>query len=189
MKDDKITLAQLGELIAQGERGRVKRDMLQEFLRDPARFMVQNAIAEAGKIYPVTIDCGKTIEQMVAACKCDWSDPNIIGKNFPISGQGVVIVETQFVHLGKDTSTDEVLAHMAAKELRPADPTEGLAFGATYPELQREFPIVCLGSPWVSPTGIRRVLYLDGSDGKRELSLVWDGNAWNEYCRFLAVRK
>ncbi|MBU4315415.1 hypothetical protein KJ673_03345, partial [Patescibacteria group bacterium] len=78
---------------------------------------------------------------------------------------------------------------MEANYLRPGKIEELLAFGATYPEVQRQFPIICLGSSWVDRGGRRHAPFLSGYGSGRELRLGWCGSVWDGYCRFLAVRK
>ncbi|KKR48343.1 MAG: hypothetical protein UT86_C0007G0022, partial [Candidatus Magasanikbacteria bacterium GW2011_GWC2_40_17] len=86
-------------------------------------------------------------------------------------------------------STDEVLAEMDRHGLRPALYEELLAFGAKYPDEQRQFPIIALGSVWRGFGGRLRVAYLSRGGSERSLSLYWFGGDWNGFCRFLAVRK
>lgn len=55
-------------------------------------------------------------------------------------------IEFELVHINKDVSTDTALAELERRELRPALYEGLLAFAAKYPELQKQFPIVALGS-------------------------------------------
>lgn len=71
---------------------------------------------------------------------------------------------------------------------RPALIEDLLALGAEYPELQKQFPIVALGSVWQDPGGRRRVPYLRWDGGGRDLDLYWFGDDWDERWRFAAVR-
>ncbi|MFH1611493.1 MAG: hypothetical protein ABIA83_02745 [Patescibacteria group bacterium] len=178
-KMSRITTDQLAELIAQDKVGRVTRENLQRFL----------ASLDGDTGYTVLVDYRKTIEQMVSAGRYDWSDGNINSVNFPVNGTGVATITPELVHLNKKASSEEALAHKEANGLRPATIEELLAFGATYPDVQREFPVVALGSSWVDRDGHRRAPYLDGDGSERELSLDWYGSGWFEGCRFLAVRK
>ena len=98
-------------------------------------------------------------------------------------------VAFEYVHMGRDASTDEVLAEMDRHGLRPALYEELLAFGAKYPDEQRQFPIIALGSVWRGFGGRLRVAYLSRGGSERSLSLYWFGGDWNGFCRFLAVRK
>lgn len=98
-------------------------------------------------------------------------------------------VAFEYLHLGRDASTDEVLAEMDKRGLRPATYEEALAFAKKNPDEQRKFPIVALGSVWRHPSGSRLVAYLGGSGAGRYLNLDWTEFDWSELCRFLAVRK
>lgn len=181
-----ITLEQVGELIAQGKAGRVTRELLQVFLRNP-----QSVNGQPSK-YTVSVDYSKSVAEMVEAGHYDWSNDNINGTNFKVNGNGVVTVDPELVHLNRSASSEEVLVHFEANGLRPATMAELLAFGETYPEIQREFPIVCLdkgGSSWVYPSGYRRVPCLRQDGSERKLDLYWFGSDWRDICRFLAVRK
>lgn len=174
-----ITVVQLGELIAQAKAGRVTRENLQKFLLNP----------DGGTGYTVSVDYGKTVEEMVSAGRYDWKNDNITTKNFPVNGTGVVTVALELVHLNKAASSEAVLAHLEANGMRPATVEELLAFGVTYPEIQREFPVICLGSSWVGPLGFRCVPCLGRDGSGRYLCLDWFGIGWGDCCRFLAVRK
>jgi hypothetical protein len=68
-----------------------------------------------------------------------------------------------------------------------------LAFGAKYPDEQRKYPIIALGS-FCSVYGNRVVpeLWRDGRQGytdRRNLNLSHWYCEWHESCRFLVVRK
>ena len=98
-------------------------------------------------------------------------------------------VAFEYVHMGRDASTDEVLAEMDRHGLRPALYEELLAFGAKYPDEQRQFPIIALGSVWRDFNGDLCVAYLNRNDSERGLGLDWISDRWGGGCRFLAVRK
>ncbi|MBU4314955.1 hypothetical protein KJ673_00955 [Patescibacteria group bacterium] len=174
-----ITVEQLGELIAQAKAGRVTRENLQRFLLN----------LDGGTGYTVSVDYGKTIEEMVSAGRYDWYDDSITSANFLVVGTGVATIAIELVHLNKVVSSKEALAYMEANGLRPATIEEQLAFGATYPEVQREFPVVGLGSSWVYRNGVRHAPCLYGYGSYRKLDLYWYDDDWSESYRFLAVRK
>jgi len=64
---------------------------------------------------------------------------------------------------------------------------ELFAFGETHPEVQREFPIVALGS--IANVDGKRVPYIDRLYKERELYLGRFEFKWHDRCRFAAVRK
>ena len=97
-------------------------------------------------------------------------------------------------------SADQIRTKLDKMDLRPANLQEGLSFGERYPDVQREFPIVFLGSAWRRSNGYYGNSYygyarLDGCggyDSMRVLCLDWAGDGWGDWggnCRFAAVSK
>jgi len=141
--------------------------------------------------YKVIVDYGNSLAKMIEAGKYGWFNDDITDKHFPLQGAGQHEVELVLVHLNQSATTKEVLEHLNREGLEPAKIEHLLAFGATYPELQRQFPIIALGSVWVDDDGGRRYPCLVSDGGLRELDLSWDDDddPWNVSCRFLALRK
>lgn len=139
----------------------------------------------------ITVDYGRTLAEMIAAGHYDWVNDDITKDHFPVTGSGQVELQPVLVHLDRYAYTREVEAEMERRGLRAGTHQELLAFGKQYPELQREFPIVGLGSAWVNPHGNRHVVYLWGAVDRRRLNLYWDdpGSQWDSRCRFLAFSK
>jgi len=142
-----------------------------------------------GDTYTALVDYGMSLADMIKVGKYDWFNDDITAEHFPIKGNGKDEVDFQLVHLNKSASSEEVLLHMEKNNLRPATLAELLAFGAKYPEIQREFPICALGSSWVDRGGDRRVPCLGRSGSGRLLGLGWFDGDWHGGYRFLAVRK
>ena len=123
-----------------------------------------------------------------------YVDPDYKGKRFdPIERCKAVSKENrevafEYVHMDRDASTDEVLAEMDRKGLRPALYEELLGFAEKYPDEQRKYPIVALGSG-AGVLGNRHVAFLWNDDDGRYLNLAWVADDWDGLCRFLAVRK
>ncbi len=167
---------------------------------------------EAGN-YTVTIDWSRSLEQMIAAGRYDYANEDINQKNFllrppasedgsersdcggshltpgQVSGDGET--ELELVHLGPNLATEQVLAELDRRGLRPATLPELLAFGEAYPDVQWEFPVAAPGSSWTRPDGLRLVPCLGSYSGVRYLHLYWGAPdaRWSDDCRFLAVRK
>jgi len=104
-------------------------------------------------------------------------------------------VAFEYVHMDCDaSSTNEMLAEMERKGLRPALYEELLGFAKKYPDEQREYPIAALGSE-SDVHGRRCVASLWGHDFARCLRLRWIDGSWSGWggwrgrYRFLAVRK
>jgi len=151
--------------------------------------LIIEARPAAQAIYKVTVDYGKTLGEMIGACRLDWVNRDLTQEHFPITGEGVQEVEVILFHFNRAMRSYRVLAEIKKQGYRPATLPELLALGASQPELQRQFPIVCLGSAWWSPCGDRGVPCLGWDSSGRCLNLSWfDDYDWDGYCRFLAVR-
>ena len=141
--------------------------------------------------YKVIVDYGLSLAEMVKAGKYDWFNDDITDKRFEVQGDGQHEVELVLVHLNRNATTKEVLEYLHNQGLEPAKIEHLLAFGATYPELQKQFPIIALGSSFVDVSGDRFYPYLSCNDDERKLDLDWDDDdsCWVDACRFLAFRK
>lgn len=95
-------------------------------------------------------------------------------------------------HFGEDyyPTSDEVIKALAGLGMMPTVCRLPF-FGEQHPEVQRQFPIIELGSLRVHPNGRRRVASLWSNSDKRDLSLIWDDpdNQWHPRCRVLAASK
>lgn len=175
----KPSFKQIEEFWRQVESGRITMPRLQQFLE-----------GKSGESLTVVVDYSQPIAEMVRAGKYDYVNSDITDKRFPKKqNSGAVETSPDLVHLNKVVSTDEALRELNARGLRPATLEELLAFGAAYPEEQRKFSIVGLGSSWLDPLGHRRVPVLWGNSSGRDLSLYWREDDWNSGYRFLAIRK
>lgn len=139
--------------------------------------------------YPVTVDYGRSLKSMIEDGKYDYVNEHIKPANFPVTGEGESKVEIILHFPNRVTRSEEVIKELDKLGLRQANLPELCAFGAAYPDVQREFPIICLGSTWVGPGGDRLVPYLVRWHAGRRLYLGWFGAEWDDYCRFAAVRK
>ena len=146
--------------------------------------------------YVVPVDYDLAHPHQVEAAKFDWTtdyDRNLIRTNcvqhlFPIpSGRGEPHIT--LLHTSRCATTLEMLAEMDRLSLRPALSVETLAFAKAHPDVQRQFPLLGLGSVWVDSSGDRTVLCLYERNVDRLLGLTWCDGVWNSGFRFLAVRK
>ena len=154
-------------------------------------FMEGRGTVRTGKTYRLTVDYDRGLADMVKAGHYDYVNDYITADNFPTEGSDTVEVEAVLVHPDRLVTIKEVKAELERSGFRPVTLAELLAFGEKHPDVQREFPVVALGSSWVHPDGDRRVPSLWGGVDGRNLGLYWDDPAyqWGSRCRFLAVRK
>lgn len=139
--------------------------------------------------YPITVDHTKSLADMIATGNYGYVNPNITVANFPITGTGVMEEEIILVHLDRDIGSDDAVRELNEMGLEPARIEHATAFGAKYPDVQREYPVVFLGSVWTSSGGDRDVPSLGDWGARRDLLLGdWDVG-WARPYRFAAVRK
>ena len=175
----------LDEIIAQG--WIENQESLRKVLREA---LAPNGKPVAFVDYPISINYGLSLEEMITVGRYDWKNNDITEKRFPVKGEGVVDVDIQLVHFDRVMdSSDEVIRELDKMGLRPAKIEELLAFGVKFPDIQRQFPIVALGSVWRIAGGGRYVPYLGGRGTGRYLGLYWFEGGWGGIYRFAAVRK
>jgi hypothetical protein len=133
----------------------------------------------------VTIDYQQPFGQMIAAGAYDNVNSHITEASFPVQRGDVAVRELILVHLGAVASTGDVLHALDDLGVRSARIEELLAFGAAYPQAQRQFPIVALGA---IETSYRRRPFLWGSSRVRHLDLRFDEKTWSGNIRFLTLR-
>jgi hypothetical protein len=125
---------------------------------------------------------------MIAAGTYDWTDDAITADRFPVVGTGTKQFRTKLFAPRRYISSEDAVAAIKAENFTPADHVHGLAYGATFPDEQRNNPIACLGS-YAQVDGDRYVLCLGRFDAERSLDLFgWSGD-WFVYWRFLAVQE
>jgi hypothetical protein len=133
------------------------------------------------------VNYGRSVRDSLKAGKYDWMNDNITDANFPSTESGEREVEYVMFHFAKTMSSEGAIAGMGTENCRPATMKEMLAFGEKHPELQREYPIVALGSVALL-FGDRHVGYLGRRGSERGASLIYFGRDWIGCYRFLAVR-
>ncbi len=141
-------------------------------------------------IYPVRIDYSQSLQEMVDAGRYDWVHSDVTQEHFPIEGEGTQEVDLVLVHLNKWVGTEDAEDEINKQSLRLADIVELLAFGAKYPDIQKQFSIVALRSVWMRLCTCRYMPFLDKySNGRlRSLPLYWCERDWCDTWRFLAAR-
>ena len=147
------------------------------------------AAAKNHDSFRISVNYDLKLEAAIEAGKYDWKNNGIKDKNFPSKRSGSALVDIRLVHFNKDMSSEDVLKELDKMGLRSAELPELLALGAEYPNEQRKYPVVALGSVWQFWGGHRYVAYLNGHDDKRKLDLLFFSHRWFGLCRFAAVSK
>jgi hypothetical protein len=161
----------------------------------PDRETLRKLLGLLAVAFRFIVDYTLSLSDMIKAGKYDWVNGNITDANFPRTkgkglavGQSAETIDAELIHFNRDISSDSAVAEMDKMGYRPATIEELLAFGASNPDIQKQFPIVALGSSCVVH-GSRRVVYLHGDGSERALDLSWWDDDWRGDYQFLAVRK
>lgn len=126
--------------------------------------------------------------ERISAGNYGWTNSDLTEKKFPVTADQVGEWEWKLFHFNRDISSEEAIRLMKEDDYDAGQIGHILTFGEKYPEEQRKFPIIGLGS--VAEINLYRYvpgLWLD-SDG-RELCLNWFGSDWSAHFRFLGVRR
>ncbi len=156
--------------------------------------MPKKKISRQDNVFVVTVHYDFSHTKQMKAGKFDWVtdyDHNVIRKppteHLSPLPQSTVEQRITLVHLNRYARREEIIAEMEKLNVRPVTSPEFLALTKAYPDLQRQFPLVGLGSVWVDSNGSRFVLHAFNDSDERELGLRWDDVQWSGNCRFPAV--
>jgi hypothetical protein len=124
------------------------------------------------------------LEDLIAAGKFDYINPDITAQNFPPQPMrdGLVVK-----HFNRSISSEDVVAEMDKEGLEPANLYELLKYAQK--DWNRKDWVVALGSVYVYSGGYRYVPCLARWDARRELDLYYWHGEWSPDYRFLAARK
>jgi len=138
----------------------------------------------------LSVDYSRTLEAMITACGYYWWNSDITAKRFLVRGEGIEQSEAKIFIVDRNMSSALIVEMIKAAGWDPSKVEHLIAFGEKYPEEQRKYPIIALGSVAKigGYLGAPR-LYWAGTG--RSLGLYWwDVDcSWNVGHRFLAVRK
>lgn len=143
-----------------------------------------------GNAYSISVDYGMSVEELVKLGHYDRrANENITSHNFPTRRKGKAEVVVELIRFDRYISIDEALSELDKMGFLPTELHELLAFSEKYPDLQREFPVIALGSSWQYSGGYLDIPYLGGNGSERYLDLRWFGISWGGVDRFAVVRK
>lgn len=206
----KVSPRQLGELIAVVSRLLAKivekfsASQIQRIIENPKNLeeLFLDAFAKKGEsdigTFRVQVNYDLRLEAAIKSGNYDWKNDDINDKNFPSKRSGSAELDIRLVHFNKDMSYEDILKELDKMSLRPAELPELLALGAKYPDEQRKYPIVAMGSMWRGYGGRdgeiwRIVPSLWNNRGRRGLSLDCHSTGsecgWSVDFRFAAVSK
>lgn len=190
-----ISVHQQHELLAKLEAAGLTGDLAQKVIESRGNALAKNVVNLISgswldfPSYTVMVSYDQTVEQMVKAGKYDGYNADVA--SFPSNEKGVAEVLVYLVNFYPGISSKYAIKIMGELDppLRPATLKELLALGVAQPDLQRNNPIIALGSTWLDSNGHVRVPVLYGNVSYRGLRLDWWDSVWFSSRRFAAVRK
>jgi len=96
--------------------------------------------------YALSVNYERTVEDSIRAGSNSWEYYRVTSANFPSGESGSATLSVVLVKVDSAAVVDEVIVNQAHAGRRPATLKELLAFGETYPEIQRKLPVIALGS-------------------------------------------
>lgn len=159
-----------------------------ELIEQIAQLIVDEG-KKAKQSFTIFYDWEISFYEMVKAGNYLYVEPEIIKENFPLDDEGKTEEDIFILHFDRAITSEQAIAEMDKQGLRPATSTHALHFGSRYPEEQRKYPIIFLGSLWKDSDGDCYVPCLEVDDRGRKLSLIWINSSWIAIIRFAAVRK
>ena len=177
------------EAIITGRKVGANRNFWLALAHDEEKFREVVKFVNVRLTFDITVDYNRSLVEMVKTGRYDWVNHNITAEHFPVKDEGNQELTITLFHFNRSIASGEVFSEMEKQDFRPAKIEELLALGEKYPELQKKFHIVALGSVWRNPNGYRRVPVLSWDGVKRSLGLSWLGRDWSASWRFAALRK
>jgi len=138
-------------------------------------------------VFPISVNYDLTVEDAIDAGDYQAVNASITTRNFPSRRHGQSQLEIILVRFEGRMTSENVLTELTKNGMRAAELPEFLAFGAQYPEVQRRFSIVGLGSECRDRSGYRSVPCLYEASEGRYLDLHWWDDGWYSYSRFAAI--
>ena len=136
----------------------------------------------------ITIFPNLSLQERITLGKYDWVNPDINDNRFPYNESTVGEWEYDLYHPNRQISSEDAKKEAEVDGWQVAEVEHLLAFGQAFPEEQRKYPIIALGSV-CEVSGVRHVLGLWTDGSRRGLYLDWWRGDWRSSYRFLRVRK
>jgi hypothetical protein len=152
-----------------------------------------DVMAEAARkprdVFPVKVNYDLSVEEAIKAGNYQAVHADITSNNFPSTRSGQADLEIILVRYDRRMASEDVVRELDREGFRAAELPEFLAFGTTYPDVQRKFSVAGLGSVWRDRKGYRNVPCLYEASEGRYLDLHWWDDGWYTYTRFAATHK
>ena len=135
-----------------------------------------------------TVSPELAFEERVERGHYGWRNSDLTEERFPVTSDQCGERALRLFHFARSVSSDEAIRLIRKAGFEPARTGDILVFGEHFPDSQRRFPIIGLGS--VAEVDLKLsvpALWFDGE--RRTLDVIsYDGD-WHRNYRFLGVRR
>lgn len=184
-------LGLIHEVVVTGRKVGADREFWAELAHDEGLFA---HLVDVVKLEPtmapplrLVVDYSLSLKKMIEDGKYDWVNKDITQKNFPTKREGKVNITIELFFFDRYIDSQVAIKRIGQWGCRPARIEELCAIGAEYPDLQRQFSILALGTVR-NLNGNLCVPVLDGIVD-RTLNLERFDDSWHDDYRFAAVRQ
>ncbi len=172
-----------------GGEDKVRKILFGEFRIQLLSTSSEAAVASEPLDQTLTVLADTSFEDRITRGNYSWRNSDLTEKKFPVTAEQVGDWEWKLFHFDCNISSEEALRLMREEGYYDGGQIGHLlAFGEKYPEEQRKYPIIGLGSV-VKIRLYRDVPGLWHDHGRRGLNLHWFDFGWSRCCRFLGVRR
>lgn len=179
----------LHEVLLTAEKVGAGRNFWKILAHDEKMFKRVVELVNARPTFDIIVDYDQAFQKMIEVGNYDYVNNYIKAEHFPVEGSSKQKKIITLLRLDKTMTSDEVKAEMEKQGFCPAKIEDLLVLGEIQPELQKQFPIVALGSVWQDPDDDRYAPCLGWGGVGRSLGLYLLGGDWSANCRFVALRK
>lgn len=138
--------------------------------------------------YKVSVDYGRSLQKLMSVDRYDMPKTFDVVSMLKEAKEEEKIVEIRLIYFTAPILTNMALAEINKLGLRPGNFFELLSASKINSEVIESYPIISLGSTFISKKGLEFAACLDSRISKNRIYFAPVYGKWLKCCRFLAVK-